>query len=403
MPSGIPAEIRRVVDSCQQAGLQVKVLPATADILDGNVSFSRVRDIDPSDLLGRRPAKLDMVMIKDFISSKRVLVTGGAGSVGSELARHLASLEPERLVLVDHAENSLFFLESELSRTFPDASIVFQVDDITDQVAVRRLMDEHQPHLVLHAAAYKHVPLMERAPVQAVRNNVWGTYCVATSAVEAGVGKFVLVSTDKAVNPISVMGGAKRLAEMVVQEMNESHATRLISVRFGNVLDSAASVVPIFKRQIAEGGPVTVTHADARRYFMSIPEAAGLILQAAAAGSGGEILALDMGEPIGIVDLAEMVIRLSGLEPYDEMDIVFTGLRPGEKISEELSLLGQEFKPTPYEKLMVLEGDGRAFGILSEVDEFLSELTVLTPDQVRSRLQALATEYQPTPGVAQDS
>ena len=401
IPSATPSERRTLVEFCQSSGVPFKILPAMPDLLEGAVSISRIRDVDPADLLGRPPAKLDRAAIQSFITGKRVLVTGAAGSVGSELARQIAGLRPMLLLLIDRGENPLMFLEREIVASSPDLSLVAQVIDVTDQAQVRRLMEEHSPQVVFHAAAYKHVPLMERAAGEALKNNVGGTYVVAKCAQDAGTKMVVLVSTDKAVNPSSVMGATKRLAELLVQEMDSDRETRYVSVRFGNVLGSNASVVPIFKQQIAEGGPVTVTHPDVERYFMSISEAASLILQAGAVGKGGEIFFLDMGEPVRIVTLAETLITLSGFKPFEEIDIVFTNLRPGEKLSEELLLDGEEFEQTEYEKLRVLKGGRRGSGVVREVEEFLRVLPDLEFEDVKARLRSLIPEYHQTSSAAE--
>ena len=355
MPSMSLLDRRSVVEVCQQAGVPFKILPATSDLLDDVVNITRIRDVDPVDLLGRSPARLDRAAIQSFIRGKRILVTGAAGSVGSELARQIGGLQPELLLLVDHSENPLLFVEAELRATFRDILVIAQISDITDEEEIRGLMAEHRPQILFHAAAHKHVPFMERTPGEAVKNNVGGTYVVAKCAQEVGMETFLLVSTDKAVNPSSVMGATKRLTELIAQELNAKGSTRFMSVRFGNVLGSNASVVPIFKQQVANGGPVTVTHPSAERYFMSVSEAAGLILQAGSVGTGGETFVLDMSEPIRIVALAETLITLSGLKPYEDIDIVFTGLRPGEKLSEELHFDGEEIQPTRHEKLLVLK------------------------------------------------
>ena len=392
IPSATSFQMRSLVELCSLADIPYKVLPGTSDILDGNVSISRIRDVDPVDLLGHPPARLDRNVIQNSIRGRRILITGAAGSVGSELTRQIAGLQPEVLVLVDHAENPLFFLEAEIRSAFPDTPLVARIADVTDQAGIARLMFDHRPQTVFHAAAHKHVPLMELTPGEAVRNNVGGTYTMGTCARDAGVETFVLVSTDKAVKPSSVMGATKRLAELLLQEMNGHGPTRFVSVRFGNVLGSNASVVPIFKGQITGGGPVTVTHPDAQRYFMSISEAASLILQAGAVGTGGETFVLDMGEPVRIVTLAETMITLSGLKPYEDVDILFTGLRPGEKLSEELHDDEEALKPTEYEKLLMMRNHPPA-GILSRVDEFLGVLPGLGSEEVKSHLKRLVPEY----------
>ena len=394
IPSASSSQMRALVEQCTKSGIPFKVLPSTSDILDGNVNINRVRDVDPIDLLGHPPAHLDRMAIQGSIQSRRILVTGAAGSVGSELTRQIAALEPEILVLIDHAENPLFFLEAEIRSNFPDTPMVALVADITDQLSITRLMAEYRPQVVFHAAAHKHVPLMEQSPAEAVKNNIGGTLAVASCAQAAGVETFVMVSTDKAVKPISVMGATKRVTELIVQEMNGLGSTRFVSVRFGNVLGSNASVVPIFTQQIAQGGPLTVTHPDVQRYFMSISEAASLILQSGAVGSGGEIFILDMGEPVRIVTLAETMITLSGLKPYEDIDIIFTGLRPGEKLTEEL-YDSEEISSFPgYEKLMVLQRKPQS-GVIVGVEAFLKELPSLDSQQIKARLAEITPEYRP--------
>ena len=384
-----------VVELCRSAGVPFKILPTMLDLLEGPVNINRIRDVDPADLLGRAPAKLDRVSIETFICGKHVLVTGAAGSVGSELARHIAGFNPKLLFLLDHSENSLLFLEAEIRASFPEVSLVAHVCDVTAYDEMERVMAEYRPQLVFHAAAHKHVPLMERTPGKAVKNNVGGTYTLARCAMNAGVDTFVLVSTDKAVNPTSVMGATKRLAELMLQELDQGSNTRSVSVRFGNVLGSNASVVSIFKQQIANSGPVTVTHPDVQRYFMSVSEAVGLILQAGAVGRGGDILVLDMGVPVKIVSLAETLISLSGLRPYEDIDIVFTGLRAGEKMSEELSFDDEVFDTTGYEKLWVLKQGVQTEGIVPRLEEMLSVLPKLTADEVKLRLKGFIPEYGP--------
>ena len=395
IPSATPAQKLSLVELCQDARLPLKIVPSTAGLLDSPISISRVRDVDPADLLGRPPARLDRDAVRRFVSGKTIMVTGAAGSVGSELAKQLACLQPELLVLIDHSENSLMFLEIELRETFPGTQLVPQIAEVTDEPEIRKIMARHRPDVVFHAAAHKHVPLMERTPGEAVKNNVGGTYVLARCAQEAGVGTFVLVSTDKAVKPVNVMGASKRLSEMVVQEMNNAGLTRFVSVRFGNVLGSNASVVPIFKQQIANGGPVTVTHPDVDRYFMSVSEAASLILQAGVVGDGGETFVLDMGDPIRIVTLAETLIALSGLRPYEDVDVVYTGLRPGEKLSEELLGTDDDFLPTGYEKLLMLRTTSPQDSAVARVEQLLQDVHGMDGAQVKSRLQDLVPEYHP--------
>lgn len=394
IPSATRSQTHRLVEFCQQTTVPFQILPDTAALLDGSVSIDRIREVNPLDLLGRPPAKLDQEVIGRFIRGRRILITGAAGSVGSELARQIATLQPELLLLVDHAENPLFFLEAELLNASPNTKLVSRIVDVTDPQGIQLIMTQHRPQVVFHAAAHKHVPFMERTPLEAIRNNVGGTYLLATQALESGVETFILVSTDKAVKPISVMGATKRLAELLMQEMNESGPTQFISVRFGNVLGSSGSVVPIFKEQISRGGPVTVTHPETTRYFMSVQEAARLILQAAATGTGGEIFLLDMGNPVRIVSLAETMITLSGLKPYEDIDIVFIGLRPGEKLSESLHSDDEEFQATEYDKLLVLKQDHSTAHVLKDVDELLRHLPDTEATDVLAQLTHLVPEYQ---------
>ena len=395
IPSATGAEMRRLVDTCHKAGISPQILPATPDILEGRVTISRIREVDPIDLLGRAPARLDRAVLGEFVRGKRIVITGGAGSVGSELVRQIAEFNPAFVVVIDRAENPLYFADAEFRATFPDLCIVSRVLDVTDGVEMKSVMTKYEPQVLFHAAAHKHVPLMEDSPREAIKNNVVGTYVLAKAAIDVGVENFTLVSTDKAVNPSSVMGAAKRVAELLIQELNALGPTRFVAVRFGNVLGSNASVVPIFKTQIARGGPVTVTHPEAKRFFMSLSEAAGLILEATAIGEGGEIFSLDMGDQIRIVTLAETLITLSGLQPYEDINIVFTGLRPGEKLSEELSLEGEDVQPTGYEKLMVLKGDYEANEITSKVEGLVESLSNQESEQSLLWLQQLVPEYRP--------
>lgn len=396
IPSASSSRKRAIVEVCREAGVECKILPATADLVDGTVSISEIREVDILDLLGRPQARLDVEMIRASIQGKKVMVTGAAGSVGSELARQIAVLEPSQLVLADRAENELVFLESEIRASIqPGTALTVRIVDVNDQPALLRLMRECYPDSVFHAAAHKHVNLMEEAPSQAITNNVGGTLSVARCAIEVGADNFVLVSTDKAVNPTSVMGATKRFAELVIRELNRTSPTRFIAVRFGNVLGSNASVVPIFRRQIEAGGPVTVTDPDVERYFMSGSEAVGLILQAAAVGKGGEVFILEMGEPIKIVTLAETLITLSGLTPGEDIEIVYTGLKPGEKLSEELSFSGEDVTDTGLDKLWVLNDPQNETGMVSAAERLLVDLPELGETAARGRLAELVSGYQP--------
>lgn len=346
--------LRHVVLACEGAGIPAKIIPGLFEIVGGKVNLSRIRPVAIEDLLGREPVKLDLDAISSFIQRKVVMITGAGGSIGSELCRQVSQFGPSRLVLVERFENSLFEIHRELRERFPGMSIEPRIGDITDQARMDLVLQRAKPDALFHAAAHKHVPMMEQNPGEAIKNNVLGTRCIAELAAKHKVGSFVMISTDKAVNPTSVMGASKRVAELLIQGMAQRHrATKFVSVRFGNVLGSSGSVVPIFKRQIADGGPVTVTHPEMKRYFMTIPEATQLVLEAAALGQGGEVFILDMGHPVKIVDLARDLIRLSGLEPDRDIEIRFTGIRPGEKLFEELSTDEEKADKTKHEKIFV--------------------------------------------------
>ncbi|MDT8860315.1 polysaccharide biosynthesis protein [Alkalihalobacillus sp. MEB130] len=335
IPSLSRKELNTIFEECSKTKAKTQILPRIEDIMSGKVSVNQFRDVEVEDLLGREPVELDVAGIEKYVKGKTVLVTGAGGSIGSEICRQLSIFEPKELVLLGHGENSIYSIEMELRRTVPELNISTEIADVQDRDKMFSIMAKRKPHVVYHAAAHKHVPLMERNPEEAVKNNVIGTRNVAEASSEAGVNTFVMVSTDKAVNPTSVMGATKRIAEMVVQHMDMISDTRFVAVRFGNVLGSRGSVIPLFKQQIQNGGPVTVTHPDMVRYFMTIPEASRLVLQAGALAEGGEVFVLDMGEPVKIVDLAHNLIKLSGYTE-EEIPIVFSGMRPGEKMFEEL-------------------------------------------------------------------
>ena len=344
---------RRILDICEEIPVKVRIIPGLSAILQGNVRISRIRDVEIEDLLGREPVQLDEQHLLSFLAGKRVMVTGAGGSIGSELVRQVTRFRPASLLLVERAEFALFNVEHELRESFPDMSIVPLVADVCDEGRMRALFRSHRPEVILHAAAHKHVPMMESNPTEAVKNNVLGTRLVGELAGEFGVDVFVLISTDKAVRPKSIMGATKRVAELAVQDLDQRFATKYVAVRFGNVIGSAGSVIPIFRHQIQKGGPVTVTHREMKRYFMTIPEAAQLVLQAGAMGNGGEIFILDMGEPVSILDLAKETITLSGLRPFEDIDIVFTGLRAGEKLFEELDWANEPITKTQHPKIFV--------------------------------------------------
>jgi FlaA1/EpsC-like NDP-sugar epimerase len=360
IPSAPAAVLRHLVAHCREVSVKFSLLPGVGEMIDGGPGVRSLRHMNIEDLLGREPVTLDTDILRRDITGQVVMVTGAAGSIGSELCRQVAALSPSRLVLFEIAESALFELELELKDLFPGVPLAPVIGDIRDRRRVEEVVSAWRPSVVYHAAAYKHVPVMEMHPVEAVKNNVFGTRVLAECAARHGVRRFVLVSTDKAVRPANVMGATKRVAELIVQNMNgKGRNTTFVAVRFGNVLDSVGSVVRIFRRQLETTGRLTVTHPEASRYFMLIPEAAGLILQAGAMGKGGEVFVLDMGEPVNIKDLARNMVRLSGRELGVNAEIVFTGLRPGEKLHEELVVEGEDVTRTPHPKVMILMGSGR--------------------------------------------
>ncbi|QWF70932.1 polysaccharide biosynthesis protein [Methylomonas paludis] len=351
VPSASAAQMRRIVDVCESCRLPFQTLPSVKELLHGTVSKTNLRNVSIEDILGRDPVKLDWQTIQGSLQDKIVLVTGGGGSIGSELCRQLAKAHPKQLIIFDQCEFNLYKIDADLNQLYPQLSHQAILGDVADALTVERLIRGLQPEIIFHAAAYKHVPLLEHQVREAVHNNLIGTKILAEAAIAAGVGRFVLISTDKAVNPSNVMGATKRAAEILCQNLDRKDATRFTTVRFGNVLDSAGSVVPLFRAQIKAGGPVTVTHPDITRYFMTIPEACQLIMLAEAVGQGGEVFVLDMGEPIKISYLAEQMIRLSGKEPGNEIRIEYVGLRPGEKLYEELFHEQELLQETRYKKL----------------------------------------------------
>jgi FlaA1/EpsC-like NDP-sugar epimerase len=353
MPSVSKKEISKLIDICKLTKARLKIVPKIGDLIDGNVTIRQMRDVDVEDLLGRDPIRIDLDGVADYVENKTVLVTGAGGSIGSELCRQIASFRPKQLLLLGHGENSIYAIEDELKRAFPGLRLEPLIADIQDRSRIDAVFREFRPHVVFHAAAHKHVPLMERNPQEAVKNNVFGTKNVADAADRYGTERFVLISTDKAVNPTSVMGATKRIAEMYIQSLNPTSSTVFAAVRFGNVLGSRGSVIPRFKEQIARGGPVTVTHPDMIRYFMTIPEAVQLVIQAGALAKGGEVFVLDMGEPVKILDLAKDLIRLSGFEPFVDIDIQYTGIRPGEKLYEELLTSEEGLTATKHDRIFV--------------------------------------------------
>ncbi len=342
-----PAKMRKeILDICTTTGCEVQMLPGIYQMVNGEVSVSKLRQVDPQDLLGRDPIQVNLEEIFGYIHGKTVLVTGGGGSIGSELCRQIAGAKPEMLIIFDIYENNAYDIQQELRRNFPELNLLVLIGSVRNTSRVDWVVGHYRPDLIFHAAAHKHVPLMEDSPNEAIKNNVFGTYKVASAAAKYGVRRFVLISTDKAVNPTNIMGASKRLCEMVIQMMDRRSKTEFVAVRFGNVLGSNGSVIPLFKKQIAAGGPVTVTHPDIIRYFMTIPEAVSLVLQAGYYAKGGEIFILDMGEPVKIDTMARNMIRLSGYEPDVDIKVVYTGLRPGEKLYEELLMKEEGLQET---------------------------------------------------------
>lgn len=396
MPEASANERRQAMEAAVQAGLSVLTVPSLEDMLAGKVSVSQIRQVQLEDLLGREAVQLDDTGLRSWLGEHVVLVTGAGGSIGSELVRQIAAFRPRLIVLFELSEFALYLLEQEFLERYPEVPISCVIGDVKDVATLDRTFSTYAPSVVFHAAAYKHVPLMEGENAwQAVRNNVIGSRCVAEASQRHGVEKMVLVSTDKAVNPTNVMGATKRLAERVLRGLQREGSTRFVTVRFGNVLGSNGSVIPKFREQIARGGPVTVTHPDIIRYFMLIPEAAQLVLQAGLMGQGGEIFVLEMGEPIRIADLARDMIRLSGFSE-DEIRVVFTGLRPGEKLYEELLTDAEQTLPTPHPKLRVARAeDAPDPAWQQDIADWLAEIGPESPATVKTRLQRFVPEYLP--------
>ncbi|MCG7871465.1 MAG: polysaccharide biosynthesis protein [Candidatus Thiodiazotropha lotti] len=395
IPSASSSQMRRVVEFCESAGVPFRSVPQLNDLMSGNVQINHLRQVSIEDLLGRNPVSLDWQAIDATLAGKVILVTGAGGSIGSELCRQLAKLKPAKLVLLENSEFNLYSIEMELLNSYPELNLDCHLGDITDQVYVENLFDEYRPEVVFHAAAYKHVPMLENRIRQAVRNNVLGTRVVAEMANRYATGVFVLVSTDKAVNPANVMGASKRGAEIFCQNLNAHSDTRFITVRFGNVLGSAGSVIPLFRKQIEEGGPVTVTDPRMERYFMTIPEACQLIMQTVVMGDGGEIFVLDMGEPIKISYLAEQMIHLSGRTLGQDIQIEYIGLRPGEKLYEELFHEKEELAKTSHEKVLLAHHRQVDWEWLNGVMQQMTTATeALDSQQLRALLGQLVPEHE---------
>ena len=398
IPGATNEHRNRIINLCREAQVEFRILPGTDELLSGNVSISKLRQVDVADLLGRPETHLDEAALRNTFSGKIVMITGGGGTIGSELARRVLAFKPATLIIIDRAENPLVLLEYELRALLREnklsgIDLVVRIADVTDVVSIRNITSTYRVDVVLHAAAHKHVYLMEDSPADAVINNVGGVLNVARAAQKCGASTFVLVSTDKAVAPTSVMGATKRMAELVIRELGADKSTHFAAVRFGNVLGSNASVVPIFQQQIESGGPVTVTHPEAERYFMTAHEAAGLILMAAAIGNNQEIYLLDMGTPVNINSLARTMIELSGMVPDKDISIEYTGLRTGEKLSEILSSNNEKLGTTSNEKLMLVRNIGSDDVNLKKVDEFIASIHNLTNDNIKRRIRTMVPDY----------
>lgn len=395
IPSAGVQTRKEILDICKESGCKLRTIPGTYQLINGDVSVSSLKEVEIEDLLGREPIRINTEEVLEHVGGKVVLVTGGGGSIGSELCRQLAAHHPKQLIILDIYENNAYDIQQELVRKYPDLDLVVLIASVRNKDRIDSIFETYRPNIVYHAAAHKHVPLMEDSPHEAIKNNVFGTYKVAQAADRYGVDKFVLISTDKAVNPTNIMGASKRLCEMLIQSMNRSSRTNYVAVRFGNVLGSNGSVIPLFKKQIAEGGPVTVTHPDIIRYFMTIPEAVSLVLQAGAYAKGGEIFVLDMGEPVKILDLATNLIKLSGYRVGEDIQIVFTGLRPGEKMYEELLMNEEGLKETANK--MIFIGKPIEF----DEEEFRSQLAGLEQEamdetsDIRAAVEKIVTTYHP--------
>ena len=392
LPSASQSQVKEILQICQETGCELKVLPGLYQMINGEISVSKLRKVEIEDLLGREPVKLQVDSVMGYVAGKVILVTGGGGSIGSELCRQIAVHKPKQLIIVDIYENNAYDIQQELKHKLPELDLVVLIASVRNTHRMNSIFETYRPDIVYHAAAHKHVPLMEDSPNEAIKNNVFGTYKTVKAADKYGVQRFVLISTDKAVNPTNIMGASKRICEMIIQMMNNHSKTDFVAVRFGNVLGSNGSVIPLFKKQIEQGGPVTVTHPEIIRYFMTIPEAVSLVLQAGALAKGGEIFVLDMGEPVKILDLAKNLIRLSGFKPFEDIPIEFTGLRPGEKLYEELLMSEEGLRETENKLIHI--------GKPIEFDEerFRKELEELrkTADQDSEAIRQKVQEIVPT-------
>jgi len=397
LPSAGSRIIKKAVESGRKAGLKkIKIIPPITEFINGEVSIGKIKDVDIEDLLGREPISLDTKSIANFIREKIILVTGAAGSIGSELARQVAKFKPALLLILDQDETGIFNIANELEDKFPRLKLSSLIADICDEEKINQIFKQFQPNIVFHAAAYKHVPLMELHPDEAVKNNIFGTKIVADTALKYNIEKFIFISTDKAVNPTSIMGATKRVGEMICQSLNQKNTTKFISVRFGNVIDSRGSVIPIFREQIKQRGPVEVTHPEMKRYFMTISEACLLVMQAGAMGQGGEVFVLDMGEPVKILDLAKEMIQLSGFEPDKDIPIVFSGIRPGEKFFEEILSAEEGTIATQHEKIFIAKLSQIDENKLNQGLEKLKETAYnLDKEGIKNILKELLPSYKP--------
>ena len=394
IPSTSAKVLKEITQLCLQTGCDVKTMPGLYQLIDGNVSVSRLRDVDVQDLLGREPVKVNLDEVMGYIEEQVVLVTGGGGSIGSELCRQIATHNPKQLIILDIYENNAYEIEQELKRNIPNLNLLTLIASIRDSGKMEAVFKTYRPDIVFHAAAHKHVPLMETSPNEAVKNNVLGTYKVVKCADKYGVKKFVQISTDKAVNPTNIMGATKRVCEMIIQAFSRKSKTQFVAVRFGNVLGSNGSVIPLFKKQIAEGGPVTVTHKDIIRYFMTIPEAVSLVLQAGAYAKGGEIFVLDMGEQVRIYDLAVNLIKLSGLEPEKDIEIKVTGLRPGEKLYEERLMAEEGLEKTANDRISIGKPIEMDDELLFRTLEKLYDEAYAESDKMKDLVKELVPTYK---------
>lgn len=396
IPSASTKTKKEILDICKESGCKLRTLPGMYQLINGDVSVAKLKEVEIEDLLGREPIQINTSEVLEYVSGKVVMVTGGGGSIGSELCRQIAAHSPKQLIIVDIYENNAYEIQQELIRKYPNLNLVVLIASVRNTNRINSIFEKYRPNIVYHAAAHKHVPLMEVSPNEAIKNNVLGTYKTAQAADKYGTEKFVLISTDKAVNPTNIMGASKRICEMVIQMMNQKSKTNFVAVRFGNVLGSNGSVIPLFKKQIAEGGPVTVTHPDIIRYFMTIPEAVSLVLQAGAYARGGEIFVLDMGEPVRIADLAQNLIKLSGYRVGEDIEIKYTGLRPGEKMYEELLMNEEGLKKTANKMIFIgkpIEFDEEKFKVqLEKLGEDAMSETV----DIRKDVKEIVPTYQYT-------